>query len=70
LIHYFSNFPLFIQLYGIQTSVTNESNKMTTRQWFDKDKKDKQNSFDAMQEVVQLINLENIKNELHLKFFF
>ncbi|CAF0841426.1 unnamed protein product [Brachionus calyciflorus] len=66
LLKYYSTYPIFIQVLGIQLSNQNDSNKMTTRQWFDKEKKDKNNSVDKLREEVNRLqlDLDRTKNKL------
>ena len=43
---------MFLQIYGSQISLMDESKKRTTREWFDKEKKDKKVSMQSMREVI------------------
>lgn len=51
ILKYFSTFPLFIQVFGTQISSMDDSKKMTTREWFNKEKNDKNNSVEKLREV-------------------
>jgi len=37
---------LFVQVYGTQISTTDDSKKFSTKQWFDKERKEKHNTVD------------------------
>lgn len=43
-------------------SSMNDSNKMTTRQWFDKEKKEKNNSVEKLREVILLFCVKLFNN--------
>lgn len=51
ILNYYSTFPLFIQVHGVQISSMNDSKKMTTREWFNKEKNEKSNSVEKLREV-------------------
>ena len=72
MIRYYSNFAFFIQLYGTQVSATNDSNKMHTRDWFDKEKKEKNNSAEQMKDEANKMQaeLEKYKSKIVNKLYY
>ena len=58
MIRYYTNFPFFIQVYGTQVSATNDSSKMHTREWFEKEKKEKNNSAEKMKDEANKTQAE------------
>ncbi len=56
LIRDYATYPLFVQVYGVQISLTDESKSLTTRDWFEKERKDKQNSELQLRDVILIQN--------------
>jgi len=65
LIKAFAN-PLFIQVYGAQKALTNESNKMSTKEWFDSEKK-ANNSTEGLREEISELQQELDRKKKILK---
>jgi hypothetical protein len=62
-------YPMFVQIYGIQITTTNESKKMPTREWFEKDRKDKNiMTEESMREEINKLTkeLERTRSKLVL----
>lgn len=50
--------PFFVQVYGIQKVIANDSNKMSTKDWFKSEEKSKINSVDSMKEEIAQLKTE------------
>merc|ERR1719468_720419 len=66
LINDYATYPLFVQVHGVQISLSDESKKRSTKDWFENDKKEKQASEKQLRdELVRLQKeLQNSKNKM------
>ncbi len=66
ILKYYSSSSLFVQVYGLQKAVSNETNKLSTREWFENERKTKQNSTELLRDVN---NFESIIYFFSIKYF-
>lgn len=67
LIKYYSTSPIYVKVYGVQKVISTESNKLSTKEWFDKDRKEKQivKKDDSKEEIEKLkATLQNLNTLL------
>lgn len=66
LLNDYATYPLFVQVHGVQISLSDESKSKTTKEWFENDKKEKQASEKQLRdELIRLQKeLQNSKNKM------
>lgn len=52
MINDYATYPLFVQVHGVQVSLSDESNSKTTKQWFEEENKEKVQSEVQLRDVM------------------
>lgn len=67
LINDYATYPLFVQVHGVQISLSDESNSLCTKDWFEKEKKEKQQSEVQLREELKRLQTELDKSKTKMK---
>ena len=54
MINDYATYPLFVQVHGVQVSLSDESATRSTKDWFESDRKEKQHTEGQLREVSWL----------------
>ena len=57
MINDYATYPLFVQVHGVQISLSDESKKRSTKDWFTEDSLEKKQSEKQLREVTSFLNI-------------